>query len=58
MDERIEETAHFPFLAKHDEKLDPDARLQNVGKAGDEKEDRDEFLDGDFHNAGLGGRER
>jgi TATA-binding protein-associated factor Taf7 len=53
MDEGIQETADLALLAQVNEKLNPDARLQNVRKAGDEKEDRGEFLDGYFHAAGL-----
>jgi hypothetical protein len=49
MKEGVQETANLTFLAQHDEKLHPDARLQDVRKAGDQEEDGREFLDSDFH---------
>jgi hypothetical protein len=53
VDESIQKTADRPFLSEHDEELDPNSRLEDMGQAYDEKEERGEFFDGGFHGAGL-----
>lgn len=51
--ESIEETPHLSFLAKHDEELNPDTRLENMRQASDQKEERRKLFDGCFHAAGV-----
>jgi hypothetical protein len=53
MNEGVYETADFTFLAQHDEELNPDAWLKDVRKASDQKEERREFLDRDFHGGSM-----
>ena len=45
MHEPIQEAPNLAFLAEHDKKLHPDARLQKVGKAKDQKVYCDELFD-------------
>src|ERR1044071_1252059 len=39
MNKGVQKTADIPFLAEHDEESNPDARLQDVGKTGDQEEE-------------------